>query len=72
MSAAPAGRPAPGALAAPVSAAPRTAPAPALLEIDGLQVGFQTEDGLLRAVDGVSLRIEAGQTLGVVGESGCG
>ena len=43
-----------------------------LLEIDNLQVGFDTEAGLLRAVDGVSLRLEAGQTLGIVGESGCG
>ena len=44
----------------------------ALLEIDGLQVGFDTDAGLLHAVDGVSLAIEAGQTLGLVGESGCG
>ena len=43
-----------------------------LLEIDNLQVGFHTEAGLLRAVDGVSLSLEAGRTLGVVGESGCG
>jgi peptide/nickel transport system ATP-binding protein len=44
----------------------------ALLEIDQLQVGFDTEAGLLRAVDGVSMQVDAGRTLGVVGESGCG
>jgi oligopeptide/dipeptide ABC transporter ATP-binding protein len=44
----------------------------ALLEIDNLSVGFTTEAGLLRAVDGVSLRVEKGRTLGLVGESGCG
>ena len=43
-----------------------------LLDIDNLQVGFATDGGLVRAVDGVSFQLEAGQTVGVVGESGCG
>ena len=44
----------------------------ALLDVDDLRVGFDTEAGLVHAVDGVSLAIEAGRTLGLVGESGCG
>jgi oligopeptide/dipeptide ABC transporter ATP-binding protein len=43
-----------------------------LLEIKNLATGFQTERGLVRAVDGVSFELEKGKTLGVVGESGCG
>ncbi len=46
--------------------------APALLEIEDLAVGFDTEAGLLRAVDRVSLEIHPGTTVGLVGESGCG
>ncbi len=43
-----------------------------LLEIRGLKTHFATDDGMVQAVDGVDLTIERGQTVGVVGESGCG
>jgi peptide/nickel transport system ATP-binding protein len=43
-----------------------------LLEIRGLKTHFATDDGIVRAVDGVDLTIDRGETLGVVGESGCG
>ena len=44
----------------------------ALLEIENLEVAFNTEAGLLHAVDGVSFTVDQGRTLGLVGESGCG
>jgi peptide/nickel transport system ATP-binding protein len=47
-------------------------PAQHLLEIRGLKTHFATEDGMVHAVDGVDLTIDRGETLGVVGESGCG
>ena len=43
-----------------------------LLEIKGLKTHFSTDDGILQAVDGVDFTINKGETLGVVGESGCG
>ena len=44
----------------------------ALLEIEDLRVTFRTRYGPVTALDGVSMQVEAGETLGVVGESGCG
>ncbi|MBR0830825.1 ABC transporter ATP-binding protein [Bradyrhizobium manausense] len=43
-----------------------------LLEIKGLKTHFTTDDGILQAVDGVDISINKGETLCVVGESGCG
>src|SRR4249919_3306567 len=44
----------------------------ALLEVKDLRTSFQTQDGVVKAVDGVSFSVEKGQTLGIVGESGSG
>src|SRR6476659_6688225 len=44
----------------------------ALLEVKDLRTSFTTEDGVVKAVDGVSFSVEKGQTLGIVGESGSG
>jgi peptide/nickel transport system ATP-binding protein len=56
-------------------AQPQTSPeatTAALLEVEDLQTHFFTRDGTVRAVDGVSFSVASGETLAVVGESGCG
>jgi ABC-type oligopeptide transport system ATPase subunit len=45
---------------------------PAVLAIEDLRTHFHTRDGVVRAVDGVTLSLARGETLGIVGESGCG
>ena len=44
----------------------------ALLDIEELRVNFDLPEGIARAVDGISIELAAGETLGLVGESGCG
>src|ERR671929_1168101 len=43
-----------------------------LIEVNGLKVQFATEDGIVKAVDGVNFELQRGQVLGIVGESGSG
>ena len=44
----------------------------ALLDVRDLRTHFQTDDGVVKAVDGVDFSVERSQTVGIVGESGCG
>ena len=44
----------------------------ALLDVRELRTHFRTDDGIVKAVDGVDFAVESGQTVGIVGESGCG
>jgi len=44
----------------------------ALLDVRDLRTHFKTDDGIVKAVDGVNFAVESGQTVGIVGESGCG
>jgi oligopeptide/dipeptide ABC transporter ATP-binding protein len=43
-----------------------------LLSVEGLSIGFATEEGPIRVVEDVSFAVEGGETMGLVGESGCG
>jgi oligopeptide transport system ATP-binding protein len=57
---------------AEIDALPGADPHAPLLEVIDLHVEFRTRDGVARAVNGVNLRVAPGETLAVVGESGCG
>ena len=49
-----------------------TTPNGKLLEVRDLKTYFYTEDGVVKAVDGVDLHVKRGEVMGLVGESGCG
>ncbi|MDY7090931.1 MAG: ABC transporter ATP-binding protein [Actinomycetota bacterium] len=59
-------------ITARMDAVPGTDPYAPLLDVRDLQVEFRTRDGVARAVNGVNLRLHPGETLAVLGESGCG
>ncbi|GAA1200576.1 ABC transporter ATP-binding protein [Streptomyces hebeiensis] len=61
-----------GAGSETAAAKPAGAPSDAFLSVRDLRIHFDTDDGLVKSVDGVSFDLKAGQTLGVVGESGSG
>ena len=58
--------------ATPIELSESTADTDLLLDIHDLTVGFPTDDGLVKAVRGVSYQLRAGESLGIVGESGSG
>ncbi len=43
-----------------------------ILDVQGLETQFKTPEGIVHAVNGVSIHLDEGETLGLVGESGCG
>ena len=55
-----------------VAESSRTESAPTLLQVEDLRVEFDTYGGTVQAVRGVSFSVDSGETLAIVGESGCG